>query len=883
MGLSVITGAARGAVARFARGLAASVGKGLGARLALAGLCVCAAAPAVVAVAQPGSGDGSIEGAEALRAYHAARIEEAREEARRQGGHWTPGWTSLTERTPEELEALRSWRPPAAWLRRWQGDGPPARVRADLPSAFNWFAQGSMTPVKNQQGCGSCWDFSAVAALEAVIKIETGVEHDLSEQQVLSCATYGWGCSGGWPDIAWTHLRESGAIGEACFPYQASDAVPCAEAGCPRLGAVSSWVDIPNDIEAIKTAIYERGPVTTGFTVYNSFYYYTGGCYSHPGTDPNNHSVVLAGWDDDLCAGGAWLVKNSWGGGWGVGGYAWVQYGSAGIGRATQQVRYHPGTEIELAGVEVDDGESGDGDGWLDPGEEARLVVRLRNGVLAAARTGIRAILVSESPGVTVLRRQGDCPDLAPGERGAVEPAFRVAVDPFLDVGARVRMRVGVIARGGYSVSDTFSLQIGDLPVLLVDDDGSTVADPFFRDALDAEGYAYRHWDTSLRGTPPAEILSRHAAVVWLTGITGNLEGPDQAALSAYLDGGGSLLVSGQDIGWWMNEAGGAGDRAFYNDYLRADYVADDSGFRTLQGFAGDPIGDGLSFTLGGGDGSRSQDYPSWIRARGGAQEILHYGSLPMVAGALRWEGSGRLVYLAFGLEAIDTRADRRLLLSRALEWLVPEWPDTQRPAVDLVSPNGGEVWDFLDEVEIRWQASDESGIAGIDLHLSRDGGATFGETLARGLDNDGSHIWRVVGTGSAACRIRVVARDSLGLAAFDESDQPFTILQPPAAVDAAAPGETRFLAEGPNPFSTTTALRLALPAPAVVRVSIHDLAGRELARLQDGPLAAGDWRFPWAGRDGAGRGLPGGVYFGRVESPDPAVGRRVARLLLLR
>lgn len=816
--------------------------------------------------------------------FHAAGIEAARAEARASGDSWSADWTSMTRYSPAELEAMLAWRPPVGWERRWQGEQrAPYRVRYDLPDSFNWFGLGGMTPVKDQGSCGSCWDFGAVGALEAMIRIETGEELDLSEQQILSCATYGWGCGGGWTNIVWEHFRNGGAAEEACFPYQANDLIVCSEAGCPRVATARTWIDIPGDIDAIKTAIYEHGPVTSGFSVRSSFYYYDSGCYTIEGDTPNNHCMVICGWSDAICDEGAWLVKNSWGEEWGIDGYCWIAYGKSGIGTDVQQVYYYPGTEIELAGGIVEDGDSGDGDGWLDPGEEVELRVRLRNGVLAEPRGSIVSVLVSESPEVTVLRRQGECEDLARGAYGEVEPAFRVAVDRYAAVGGRARLRVGVIAAGGYAMSDTFSLPIGDLPILLVDDDGSTVADPFFRAALEANGRLYRHWDTSLQGPPTTELLQAHAVTIWATGLSGNLEDPDQAAVIPYLEGGGALLVSGQDIGWWMNEAGDSGDLAFYQDYLHAQYLADDSGYRSMEGVAGDPVADGLAFDLGGGEGSRAQDYPSWIQAREGAEEILHYA--PDCAGALRCEGDYRLVYLAFGLEAIDALEDQRLLLDRALDWLVPQWPDLDPPQVTLLSPDGGEVWDFLDEVEITWDAGDESGIAGIDLYLSRDGGASYEECLAENEDNDGSFPWRVVGTGSTECRVRVAARDSLGLSAYDDSAEPFTILQPPADVDGLSGGAAAafFEVDAPPRFGGIASLRLSLSATAAVRLTIHDLSGRELIRLHDGPLAAGDWSFAWDGRDAAGRALAGGVYFARLQSSEPSLGERSARLLLVR
>jgi len=67
----------------------------------------------------------------------------------------------------------------------------------------DWVAAGKVTAVKNQGSCGSCWAFSATAAIESGSLI-AGVKIDLSEQQLVDCSrSYGnQGCSGGWMDSA---------------------------------------------------------------------------------------------------------------------------------------------------------------------------------------------------------------------------------------------------------------------------------------------------------------------------------------------------------------------------------------------------------------------------------------------------------------------------------------------------------------------------------------------------------------------------------------------------------------------------------------------------------------------------------------------------------
>ncbi|MCB9514342.1 MAG: hypothetical protein H6694_08525, partial [Candidatus Latescibacteria bacterium] len=96
-----------------------------------------------------------------------------------------------------------------------------------------------------------------------------------------------------------------------------------------------------------------------------------------------------------------------------------------------------------------------------------------------------------------------------------------------------------------------------------------------------------------------------------------------------------------------------------------------------------------------------------------------------------------------------------------------------------------------------------------------------------------------------------------------------------PPAADGDAP---RVWAVG-NPFRGETRIGYALPAAGPVRLSVHDVTGRRLAVLCDGPAAAGAHTLVWRGEDDAGRPLPAGVYLLRLEAAGVTRGARVQRL----
>lgn len=118
--------------------------------------------------------------------------------------------------------------------------------------------------------------------------------------------------------------------------------------------------------------------------------------------------------------------------------------------------------------------------------------------------------------------------------------------------------------------------------------------------------------------------------------------------------------------------------------------------------------------------------------------------------------------------------------------------PPPSPPSVRLLAPNGGETIQAGSVVTVLWTSSDDRGIASHDLLLSTDGGQSFAFTIQTGLPGSAqSFAWTVPSTlATTRARIRVIARDTDGLAAQDESDADFTIERPPIP-----PGDHLFVA----------------------------------------------------------------------------------------
>ncbi len=211
-------------------------------------------------------------------------------------------------------------------------------------STWDWRALGGVTPVKNQNPYGTCWCFAALGNLESQIIIDESITKDLSELNIQACNPTNTNCNaGGNAWMSTNYLALLGSVDESCDTYPGGCPTPtCVNPACSFFEQVIEWRVIPNNVPAIQNAVQNYGPCYTslyaGFPAFNS-YNGTPQCLTYTGTDDPNHAVLIVGWDDDECGGaGAWICKNSWGTGWGILGYFYIQYENARIGEYTNVI-----------------------------------------------------------------------------------------------------------------------------------------------------------------------------------------------------------------------------------------------------------------------------------------------------------------------------------------------------------------------------------------------------------------------------------------------------------------------------------------------------------------------------------------------------------------
>lgn len=220
-----------------------------------------------------------------------------------------------------------------------------AKMAAALPEHWDWRNVDGInfvSPVRNQASCGSCYSFATMGMLEARIRILTNNSDTpvLSPQQVVSCSEYSQGCDGGFPYLIGKYVQDFGIVDESCFPYTGTNS-PCnLPANCGRMytaeyGYVGGFYGGCSET-AMMLELVKNGPIGVALEVYPDFMHYKGGIYHHTGLSDSinpfeltNHAVLLVGYGRCHKTGQKyWIVKNSWGSGWGEDGYFRIRRGS---------------------------------------------------------------------------------------------------------------------------------------------------------------------------------------------------------------------------------------------------------------------------------------------------------------------------------------------------------------------------------------------------------------------------------------------------------------------------------------------------------------------------------------------------------------------------
>jgi len=206
----------------------------------------------------------------------------------------------------------------------------PASSKID-PTNYNWFNQTNVcTPIYNQGECGSCWAFSATETIESYWGLAGNKLAQLSMEQIVDCDTQAFGCGGGWPYWAYAYVMQIGGVDSySSYPYTAEggNSGTCAFNKANVVAQLKGYVNNTNGEAGLYKLASTVGPVSVCVDA-SSWSAYTGGVLTTC-TSYVDHCVQLVGYGNYGAAfpGAFWIVRNSWGTDWGMGGFIEIAIG----------------------------------------------------------------------------------------------------------------------------------------------------------------------------------------------------------------------------------------------------------------------------------------------------------------------------------------------------------------------------------------------------------------------------------------------------------------------------------------------------------------------------------------------------------------------------
>jgi aminopeptidase N len=330
--------------------------------------------------------------------------------------------------------------------------------------------------------------------------------------------------------------------------------------------------------------------------------------------------------------------------------------------------------KFEIQSISINDS-TGDGNGRLDQGETVSLTIGLRN--TGAEAKNVHATLEAQNDDIVVVESEAVYGDMTLELFStSIEKTYKLQAKSQAE-SQRTNLVLTIFYDQGQT-SKTITVDVGQPTILLVDDDNGANYEYFYQKMADAANVPVNTWSVQDEGLLSPDGIKQYKLVVWFTGDdrTTSLTSDEQDLIREFLLDGGELLLVGQNIGFDLVEDGSLQDSLFYAEVLHARYISDITPDYMIIGMDSDPAGEGARLSFEGlyesAGNPREQSVISPIYPA-----ITAFQYIPSLGTAgIRSEdeaSQSRLVYLAFGLEAVagPLETSSSLAFTKIVQWLL--------------------------------------------------------------------------------------------------------------------------------------------------------------------------------------------------------------------
>ena len=287
----------------------------------------------------------------------------------------------------------------------------------------------------------------------------------------------------------------------------------------------------------------------------------------------------------------------------------------------------------------------GNGNMIPEAGETCDVWATLINSPSGALAQDLTGIMSTDDPGITIIDGEALFGDIEPGGN------WTNADDPFIfEVSSNFQPHVVVFTMtyeanaGAYYKTENFDMMVGIPDILIVDDDAGNNYETAYTQCFQSLDIAFDEWHVSIAGSPSAQTLLGYDKVIWFTGRADHpLTDPEITTITGYLDGGGKLFLSSENL---TDDLAG---NPFLSDYMHVSHGQDYLNVDILNGIPDDPISDGMQLLMAGG--AFPPEDQSVIIPDAEASVLFNYDNPTEDCGAIRYQGDYMLVFMAFPFE----------------------------------------------------------------------------------------------------------------------------------------------------------------------------------------------------------------------------------------